>query len=114
MGCLSQGARERCPRSSSPSAVPGAQQPRDAPHDRSSLPPCSRAPWRRPQLPHGQAVLYWGAVKREWAHPIRSSFLFFPLLTSMTLTLGRGGSGRETGRRRASVLFHVRIHPRPD
>lgn len=29
--------------------------------------------------------MYWGAVKREWAHPIRSNFVFTPFLTSLTL-----------------------------
>ncbi|CAM9174310.1 unnamed protein product [Ectocarpus sp. 12 AP-2014] len=33
-----------------------------------------------------KAMLYSGAVKREWAHPIRSNFVFAPLLASMTLT----------------------------
>ena len=32
-----------------------------------------------------QAMLYWGAVKREWAHPIRSNFVFTPFLASLTL-----------------------------
>ena len=32
-----------------------------------------------------QATLYWGAVMREWAHPIRSNFVFTPFLTSLTL-----------------------------
>ncbi|CAB1107941.1 unnamed protein product [Ectocarpus sp. CCAP 1310/34] len=31
-------------------------------------------------------MLYSGAVRREWAHPIRSNFVFAPLLASMTLT----------------------------
>ena len=35
-----------------------------------------------------QAMWYWGAVKREWAHPIRSNFVFTPFLTSLTLVGG--------------------------
>ena len=34
-------------------------------------------------------MLYWGAVKREWAHPVRSFFFFVPLIAAMTLVLGR-------------------------
>ncbi|CAM9646395.1 unnamed protein product [Ectocarpus sp. 6 AP-2014] len=33
-----------------------------------------------------KAMLYSGAVRREWAHPIRSNFVFTPFLASMTLT----------------------------
>lgn len=44
------------------------------------------APYPYPTPP--QALLYWGAVKREWAHPIRSSFVFTPLLTSVALVAG--------------------------
>eukprot|EP00752_Nemacystus_decipiens_P007861 g7023.t1 len=35
-----------------------------------------------------KATLYWGAVKREWAHPIRSNFVFTPFLASLTLVGG--------------------------
>ncbi|CAM9925522.1 unnamed protein product [Ectocarpus fasciculatus] len=32
-----------------------------------------------------KTMLYWGAFKREWAHPVRSNFVFTPLLASLTL-----------------------------
>lgn len=57
----------------------------------------------------GQAVRYWGAVQREWAHPVRSFFFFVPVLAAMTLVLGRP-FGMTAGKRHCkSVAVHCHV-----
>ena len=47
----------------------------------------SRSNLRPPPAPP-QACLYWGAIKREWAHPVRASFFLTPVLTALALISG--------------------------